>query len=101
MQVDTDRSRRVLLRGWEEFDEPVDRIVSIEAFEAFPKSRYKAFFDLCYRIMPSDGRMVLADDHGSPAQALAGDGHPDHHERSAVHAVHRGGDLPRRRGALR
>ena len=27
-QVDTDRSRRVLLRGWEEFDEPVDRIVS-------------------------------------------------------------------------
>src|SRR6202043_506066 len=34
--VDSDRSRRVLLRGWEEFDEPVDRIVSIEAFEAFP-----------------------------------------------------------------
>src|SRR5262245_3218671 len=29
-QVETDRSRRVLLRGWEEFDEPVDRIVSIE-----------------------------------------------------------------------
>jgi cyclopropane-fatty-acyl-phospholipid synthase len=28
-EVDTDRSRRVLLRGWEEFDEPVDRIVSI------------------------------------------------------------------------
>src|SRR3982074_3420088 len=27
-EVDTDRSRRVLLRGWEEFDEPVDRIVS-------------------------------------------------------------------------
>ncbi len=58
-QIDTDRSRRVLLRGWEEFDEPVDRIVSIEAFEAFPKSRYKAFFDTCYRVMPSDGRMVL------------------------------------------
>src|ERR1700733_521793 len=54
--VDTDRSRRVLLRGGEELEEPVDRIVSIEAFEAFPKSRYKAFFDLCYRIMPSDGR---------------------------------------------
>src|SRR5689334_2601097 len=58
-QMDTGRSRRMLLRGWEEFDEPVDRIVSIEAFEAFPKSRYKAFFDLCHRIMPSDGRMVL------------------------------------------
>jgi cyclopropane-fatty-acyl-phospholipid synthase len=65
-QVDTDRSRRVLLRGWEEFDEPVDRIVSIEAFEAFPKSRYKAFFDTCHRIMPDDGRMVLQTIMGHP-----------------------------------
>jgi cyclopropane-fatty-acyl-phospholipid synthase len=65
-QIDTDRSRRILLRGWEEFDDPVDRIVSIEAFEAFPKSRYKAFFDLCYRIMPSDGRMVLQTIMGHP-----------------------------------
>ena len=65
-QIDTPRSRRMLLRGWEEFDEPVDRIVSIEAFEAFPKSRYKPFFDLCYRIMPSDGRMVLQTIMGHP-----------------------------------
>ncbi len=65
-QIDTDRSRRMLLRGWEEFEEPVDRIVSIEAFEAFPKSRYKAFFDLCYRLMPSDGRMVLQTIMGHP-----------------------------------
>jgi cyclopropane-fatty-acyl-phospholipid synthase len=65
-QIDTARSRRMLLRGWEEFDEPVDRIVSIEAFEAFPKSRYKAFFDLCHRIMPSDGRMVLQTIMGHP-----------------------------------
>jgi cyclopropane-fatty-acyl-phospholipid synthase len=57
--VDADRSHQVLLRGWEEFDEPVDRIVSIEAFEAFPKTRYKAFFDMAYRILPADGRMVL------------------------------------------
>ncbi|WP_281498554.1 cyclopropane mycolic acid synthase family methyltransferase [Mycolicibacterium sp. F2034L] len=64
--VDTSRSRRVLLRGWEEFDEPVDRIVSIEAFEAFPKERYKAFFDLCYRIMPGGGRMVLQTIMGHP-----------------------------------
>jgi len=34
-RVDSPRSRRVLLRGWEEFDEPVDRIVSIGAFEHF------------------------------------------------------------------
>jgi cyclopropane-fatty-acyl-phospholipid synthase len=65
-KVDTNRSRQVLLRGWEEFDEPVDRIVSIEAFEAFPKSRYKAFFDMCYRLMPSDGRMVLQTIMGHP-----------------------------------
>lgn len=64
--IDTSRSRRVLLRGWEEFEEPVDRIVSIEAFEAFPKERYKAFFDLCYRIMPADGRMVLQTIMGHP-----------------------------------
>jgi cyclopropane-fatty-acyl-phospholipid synthase len=65
-QIDTSRSRQIRLLGWEEFDEPVDRIVSIEAFEAFPKSRYKAFFDLCYRIMPSDGRMVLQTIMGHP-----------------------------------
>ncbi|MDT5085641.1 MAG: cyclopropane-fatty-acyl-phospholipid synthase, partial [Mycobacterium sp.] len=65
-QIDTSRSRQVRLLGWEEFEEPVDRIVSIEAFEAFPKSRYKAFFDLCYRIMPSDGRMVLQTIMGHP-----------------------------------
>jgi cyclopropane-fatty-acyl-phospholipid synthase len=64
--VDTERSRRVLLRGWEEFDEPVDRIVSIEAFEAWPKSKYKAFFDTCYRIMPDDGRMLLQTIMGHP-----------------------------------
>ncbi|MBO0679129.1 class I SAM-dependent methyltransferase [Mycolicibacterium sp. S2-37] len=64
--LDTSRSRRILLRGWEEFEEPVDRIVSIEAFEAFPKERYKAFFDLCYRIMPADGRMVLQTIMGHP-----------------------------------
>jgi cyclopropane-fatty-acyl-phospholipid synthase len=58
-QIDTDRSRRVFLRGWEQFDEPVDRIVSIEAFEAFGKPRYAAFFDTAYRILPNDGRMVL------------------------------------------
>ena len=65
-QIDTTRSRTVHLRGWEEFDEPVDRIVSIEAFEAFPKTRYKAFFEMCSRIMPDDGRMVLQTIMGHP-----------------------------------
>jgi cyclopropane-fatty-acyl-phospholipid synthase len=64
--IDTSRSRQVLLQGWEEFEQPVDRIVSIEAFEAFPKDRYKAFFDLCHRVMPDDGRMVLQTIMGHP-----------------------------------
>jgi cyclopropane-fatty-acyl-phospholipid synthase len=53
------RSKRVSLQGWEQFDEPVDRIVSIEAFEAFPKARWAAFFETAYHVMPADGRMVL------------------------------------------
>ncbi len=57
--METDRTRRVLLHGWEEFDEPVDRIVSIEAFEAFGKPRYKPFFEMAYGVLPGDGRMVL------------------------------------------
>ena len=58
-QVDTERSHQVLLKGWEQFDEPVDCIVSIEAFEAFGKPRYAPFFDMTYRVLPPGGRMVL------------------------------------------
>jgi cyclopropane-fatty-acyl-phospholipid synthase len=65
-QIDSDRSREVSLRGWEEFDAPVDRIVSIEAFEAFPKERYAAFFDTCFRILPTGGRLVLQTIMGHP-----------------------------------
>jgi cyclopropane-fatty-acyl-phospholipid synthase len=65
-EIDSDRSREVFLRGWEEFDQPVDRIVSIEAFEAFPKERYAAFFETCYRILPTGGRMVLQTIMGHP-----------------------------------
>ena len=49
----------VRLQGWEEFDEPVDRIVSIGAFEHFREERYTAFFAKCYRLLPADGRMLL------------------------------------------
>ena len=75
-QVDTDRSHQVFLHGWEEFDEPVDRIVSIEAFEAFPKTRYKAFFDMAYRIVPDDGRMVLETIFTHPPSYWHGHGIP-------------------------
>ena len=49
----------IRLQGWEEFDEPVDRIVSIGAFEHFRKARYPAFFEKCYRLLPPGGRMLL------------------------------------------
>jgi cyclopropane-fatty-acyl-phospholipid synthase len=65
-EIDTDRSRKVFLRGWEQFDEPVDRIVSIEAFEAFPKERYAAFFETVFRSLPNGGRMVLQTICGHP-----------------------------------
>jgi len=47
------------LQGWEEFDEKVDRIITVEAFDAFKKVRYAAFFERAYGILPSDGRMLL------------------------------------------
>ena len=58
-KLDTERSIEVRLQGWEEFDEPVDRIVSIGAFEAFKSERYPLFFERAYKILPRDGRMLL------------------------------------------
>ncbi|MFC0453695.1 cyclopropane mycolic acid synthase family methyltransferase [Rhodococcus jostii] len=53
------RTAEVRRQGWEEFDEPVDRIVSIGAFEHFRRHRYQAFFDRCRDLLPADGRMLL------------------------------------------
>jgi len=58
-KLDTDRKIEIRMQGWEEFDEPVDRIVSIGAFEAFKVERYPLFFERAYNILPSDGRMLL------------------------------------------
>jgi cyclopropane-fatty-acyl-phospholipid synthase len=57
--MDTAQSRRVLLQGWEQFDEPVDRIVSIGAFEHFGHDRYDDFFTMAYGVLPADGVMLL------------------------------------------
>jgi cyclopropane-fatty-acyl-phospholipid synthase len=57
--MESPRSKRVLLAGWEQFDEPVDRIVSIGAFEHFGHDRYDDFFKLAYKILPADGVMLL------------------------------------------
>ena len=57
--IATTRRAEARLQGWEEFDEKVDRIVSFEAFDAFHKERYGAFFERSYDILPDDGRMLL------------------------------------------
>jgi cyclopropane-fatty-acyl-phospholipid synthase len=57
--IPTSRNIEVRLQGWEEFDDKVDRIVSIGAFEAFKMERYAAFFERAYDILPADGRMLL------------------------------------------
>jgi cyclopropane-fatty-acyl-phospholipid synthase len=56
---DSPRSKRVLLEGWEQFHEPVDRIVSIGAFEHFGRDRYDDFFKMAYAALPSGGVMML------------------------------------------
>ena len=53
------RTKRILLEGWEQFDEPVDRIVSIGAFEHFGHDRYDDFFKMAYDALPDDGVMLL------------------------------------------
>lgn len=55
----TSRNIEVRLQGWEEFEDNVDRIVTIGAFEAFKMERYPAFFERAYEILPDDGRMLL------------------------------------------
>lgn len=62
----TNRTKDVRLQGWEQFDEPVDRIVSLGAFEHFADGagdagfeRYDSFFKMCYDVLPKDGRMLL------------------------------------------
>ncbi|MCV7227521.1 cyclopropane mycolic acid synthase family methyltransferase [Mycolicibacterium komossense] len=57
--LDSDRTFDVRLEGWEQFHQPVDRIVSIEAFEHFGFERYDDFFRTCYDILPDDGRMTI------------------------------------------
>src|SRR5271156_4602979 len=73
-KVSTSRSVDVRLQGWEEFDKPVDRIVSIGAFEAFTKPRYAAFFESAYRVLPADGRMLLHTILGRPQGFFAANG---------------------------
>ena len=56
---DSPREKRVLLEGWEQFDEPVDRIVSIGAFEHFGRDRWDDFFKFAFSALPSEGVMMV------------------------------------------
>jgi cyclopropane-fatty-acyl-phospholipid synthase len=53
------REKQVLLEGWEQFHEPVDRIVSIGAFEHFGRDRWNDYFKMAYAALPADGVMLL------------------------------------------
>ena len=73
-RVDSDRTFAVRLEGWEQFHSPVDRIVSIEAFEHFGFERYDDFFKNCYDNLPEDGRMVIQSSVGYHPMDLAARG---------------------------
>lgn len=62
--LETGHSCQVLLQGWEQFNLPVDRIVSIEAFEHFGFERYHDFFRRCFDILPAGGRMTIQSSTG-------------------------------------
>ncbi len=63
-KVDSERTFDVRLEGWEQFHSPVDRIVSIEAFEHFGFERYDDYFKTCFEILPDDGRMTIQSSVG-------------------------------------
>ncbi|WP_319431401.1 cyclopropane mycolic acid synthase family methyltransferase [Mycobacterium sp. RTGN5] len=70
------RTKRVLLQGWEQFNEPVDRIVSIGAFEHFGRDRYDDFFRTAYALLPPGGVMLLHTIIRPSAGEFAADGLP-------------------------
>jgi cyclopropane-fatty-acyl-phospholipid synthase len=75
-EIDSKRSRRVLLSDWADFNEPVDRIVTIEALEHFGFERYDDFFKFVYQAMPADGVMLLHSITGMTPQQFIASGLP-------------------------
>ena len=55
----TNGSIETRVNGWEQFDEPVDSIISLEVFEHFRHERYQAFFDRMHKILDESGRMLI------------------------------------------
>jgi cyclopropane-fatty-acyl-phospholipid synthase len=75
-QMDSPRTRQVMLKGWEQFDEPVDRIVSIGAFEHFGHDRYDDFFEMADSILPAGSVMLLHTITGLTKQQMIDNGLP-------------------------
>lgn len=73
-QVNSPRSHRVLLQGWEQFNEPVDRIVSIEAIEHFGFDRYTQFFARCFGMLAPGGRMTVQSSLGLTPEQMSAQG---------------------------
>ena len=94
-EVDTNRSHRVLLRGWEQFSEPVDRIVSIEAIEHFGFERFDDFYK---NAVQHHARRRADDDseHHRPPSLGMGQARLGEQRGSPFHQVHPHRDLPRR-----
>jgi cyclopropane-fatty-acyl-phospholipid synthase len=98
--MDSPRSRRVLLQGWEQFHEPVDRIVSIGAFEHFGRDRYDQFFQTAFEILPEDGVMLLHTIIKPTDEEFAASGLPLtmkllHFIKFIMEEIFPGGDLPK------
>jgi cyclopropane-fatty-acyl-phospholipid synthase len=98
-QLDGPRSKRVSLQGWEQFDEPVDRIVSIGAFEHFRHDRYGDFFNMACSVLPSDGVMLLHTITGLTKQGMIDAGLPltfwlARHLKFMMTEIFPGGQLP-------
>lgn len=47
------------LEGWETYNDPCDKIVSIGAFEHFTPAKYQAFFARCKELLGRNGLMLL------------------------------------------
>jgi cyclopropane-fatty-acyl-phospholipid synthase len=75
-EMDTPCRKWVLFQGWEEFGDPVDRIVSIGAFEHFGHDRYGDFFAMAHAILPADGVMLFDTITGSTRKQLSDQGLP-------------------------
>lgn len=59
------------LEGWETFAEPVDRILSIGAFEHFGRAKYASFFSRCNDLLPPNGILVLqTNTKGKPTRSM-------------------------------